>query len=590
MTNKKISIGISDFKKLRDEDYYFVDKSYFIRDIINSSFINLLPRPRRFGKTLNMSMLRYFFEMDYPEWKRSNPKEYAMSVCEDNEAYLPLVKGKTSKNSYLFDGLAIKKWDKYDLYQGHYPVISISLKDAKGLTIESTLYTIGEVLAIEFERHAYLLNKKELFTNRQLKQFHAVMDNEASEVQQKSSLLLLSSMLEIFHKMPVIVIIDEYDSPIHAAYMSGYYSQMIEYMRCLLGSVMKDNTHLMKGVLTGIMQIAKESIFSGLNNLKICNLLETEMNTAFGFTEQETIQLLSNFEMETYKEKVRHWYDGYLFGNEIIYNPWSVLMLADNKEHLFQPYWVNTASDDFLRDLLTESPSEVKCLIETIVKGGSVVSSINDNTVFPELTKSPENVWSFLFYSGYLKATLAERTPGYANKYNLQIPNLEISYVFRSVIKGWISESPVHNYRLEIMLRALINGKTEEFEAGLNEFVINTLSFFDTGGRNVEKVYQAFLLGMLVNLPDYIVDSNREAGLGRYDILLTPVKPDGKGIIMELKTCNPDNGESVQQSLNEALKQINEKQYEAALRKKGITTIQKLAITFDGKKVWIKSI
>ena len=559
MGRKRIAIGISDYKELVENDFYYVDKTDFIRQVIEEgSKITLLPRPRRFGKTLNLSMLRYFFE-------------------------------KTEGNVFrpLFDKKRIREWKDFDKYQGRYPVIMLTLKDCKAGTFEGMLKRIGYELKTEFTRHAYLMDSPAMISNFR-DDFNAVFEGNASQEQLETSLRLLSDLLTLHWGVPPLVLLDEYDTPIHVAFDKGYYETMIGFMRNFMSLVFKDNTSIFRGVITGILRVSKESIFSGLNNIAVFTLLDRQMCTSFGFTQTEVDTILDDYSLSEDKEAVREWYDGYLFGGDVAYNPWSVLNYI-MYGGVFTPYWVNTGSDVLLRHLIAEGPDQVRKGIEALVQGGKITSVINDKLAFPDLASSSSNIWSFMLFSGYLKASDGRMTPDYLMSYTLEVPNKEISTVFYTIIRNWINDGPVKNERLETMLQALDENEMNIFQRLLNEFVVNTLSYYDTNGREPEKVYQAFLLGMLVSNGAYEVSSNRESGLGRYDILLRPRDIHKRGFIMELKVYDPMFDESVDKVLDSALAQIEKKQYESVLRSAGVKDILKMAITFDGKRVWVKT-
>ena len=557
METRRIPIGISDYKELIDEGFYYVDKTDFIRELLeNGSKITLLPRPRRFGKTLNLSMLRYFFEKT------------------DGNVFRP-----------LFDGKRIREWKDFDKHQGQYPVIMLTLKDCKADTFDKALELVASELQKEFFRHKYLLDSPVMdSTYRPI--FQSLLEGNPGEVRMQRSLLLLSELLTAHWGMPPLVLLDEYDTPIHVAFDKGYYDRMIVFMRNFMSMVFKDNTSVFRGVITGILRVSKESIFSGLNNIDVDTLLDRPMCTAFGFTQVDVDTLLDSYSLGDQKSEVKHWYNGYLFGNEVVYNPWSVLNYI-NKGGVFAPYWVNTGSDVLLRHLIAEGPSQVRKGIETLVQGGSLCSVINDKLAFPDLLSSASNIWSFMLFSGYLKASEGRMTPDHLMSYTLGVPNTEVSTVFSTIIRGWINDGPVKNDRLEMMLQALDENDIEAFEEILNEFVVNTLSYYDTNGRDPEKVYQAFLLGMLVSHGSYKVSSNRESGLGRYDILMCPVDVSRRGYIMELKRLRMSS--TVETTLDTALQQIKDKRYAATLHAAGVRDILEMAITFDGKRVWVKT-
>ena len=556
MDRKKLPIGISDYKLLVSEDYYYVDKTDFIRQVVEEgSLITLLPRPRRFGKTLNLSTLRYFFEKT------------------EGNVYRPLFKGKS-----------IEQWKDFDKYQGQYPVIFITLKDCKGETFEEVLLMLAGEIKSEYIRHDYL--QEHIRQEDNLDQFIRLQNRKATPDELAGSMRLLADLLTDYWGMPPLVLLDEYDSPIHVAYDKGYYDRMIGFMRNFMSLVFKDNTNIFRGVITGILRVSKESIFSGLNNISVFSLLDRPMCASFGFTQDETDSVLDDYALGDHKEEVKQWYNGYLFAGITIYNPWSVLnyIMYDG---VLAPYWVNTGSDVLLRHLLADGPSQIRDGVEALIQGDPVRSVINDKLAFPDLLDKATNIWSFLLFSGYLKASDPVMLSNKHYEYKLEVPNLEISTVFETIIQNWIDGGPVKNDRLERMLQALRLGDIEYFEELLNDFLVNTLSYYDTSGRDPEKVYQAFLLGLLAGMSDFEISSNREAGFGRYDILLRPKNGQGQAIIMELKRLRPK--ETVEQALASALKQIEDKQYAATLRDAGFTDILKMAITFDGKQVWIQT-
>ena len=556
MDRKKLPIGISDYKLLVSEDYYYVDKTDFIRQVVEEgSLITLLPRPRRFGKTLNLSTLRYFFEKT------------------EGNVYRPLFKGKS-----------IEQWKDFDKYQGQYPVIFITLKDCKGETFEEVLLMLAGEIKSEYIRHDYL--QEHIRQEDNLDQFIRLQNRKATPDELAGSMRLLADLLTDYWGMPPLVLLDEYDSPIHVAYDKGYYDRMSGFMRNFMSLVFKDNTNIFRGVITGILRVSKESIFSGLNNISVFSLLDRPMCASFGFTQDETDSVLDDYALGDHKEEVQQWYNGYLFAGITIYNPWSVLnyIMYDG---VLAPYWVNTGSDVLLRHLLADGPSQIRDGVEALIQGDPVRSVINDKLAFPDLLDKATNIWSFLLFSGYLKASDPVMLSNKLYEYKLEVPNLEISTVFETIIQNWIDGGPVKNDRLERMLQALRLGDIEYFEELLNDFLVNTLSYYDTSGRDPEKVYQAFLLGLLAGMSDFEISSNREAGFGRYDILLRPKNGQGQAIIMELKRLRPK--ETVEQALASALKQIEDKQYAATLRDAGFNDILKMAITFDGKQVWIQT-
>ncbi len=558
---KKLPVGLSDFKRVIEDDYYYVDKSLLIKELIEQGAqALLLPRPRRFGKTLNLSMLRYFFEKS----------------AEDTSA--------------LFRHLQIwQAGETYTRRQGKHPVIFMSFKDAKAQTWEECLGYLQEVIRKEYKRHDYLLDKNILKKDEQ-GQFARIINSEAEVVEYAGSLSLLSEHLARYHQQKVMLLIDEYDTPIQAGYVNGYYAEVIGFMRNFLSGGLKDNVHLEKGVLTGIMRVAKESIFSGLNNLAVFTLLRSEFSTGFGLTESEVEQALVDFDLVDHQDKIKKWYNGYVFGDRIVYNPWSIINYLNSADKEFRPYWVNTSDNAVIEQLLTRGGVELKAELENLVRGESIEKPIREDVVFKELETKEDLLWSFLLFSGYLKQQ-AQR-PGDFDPAELWcrlvVPNLEVRSLYVSIVQNWFSRR-MENRKLETMLHALIHGDLETFEDLFAELVNNTFSFWDTAGQDAEKVYQAFALGMLIWLAGrYEVKSNRESGFGRYDVMLIPKDQHTAGLIIEFKKINARRGETKESSFAKAFQQIEDKNYAAELQARGVQTIRKMAVVFEGKQVWVE--
>ncbi|QTA79783.1 AAA ATPase-like domain-containing protein [Desulfonema limicola] len=555
MTTKKLPIGLSDFKELIENDYYYIDKTKYIKDIINSSSkILLLPRPRRFGKTLNLSMLKYFFDKSL-----ENHKE-------------------------LFKGLEIEKHEEFELYQGKYPVIFMTFKDVKHSQWEACFSSIKTAVKKEYSRHRYLLETDTLYPEDKI-YFQNILSSELKETGCDQALYNLSEYLHRHYNEKVMILIDEYDTPIHAAYTSGYYNKLIEFIRNFLSAGLKDNTYLFKGVLTGILRVAKESVFSGLNNLGVYTLLDKEFNTFFGFTEPEAAELLKDYDLSNRYNDVSAWYKGYNFGGEVIYNPWSILQFTHRKPKIPSPYWVNTADTGMIDSLATKGGREVKEEIGYLLEGKSVAKPVYESIVLYDLEKRDDLLWSFLLFSGYLK-TAGEK--GQKNTYQLAIPNREVRYIYEEMIIRWFGEK-IESSRIETLLNSLIKGNIDDFEYLLADIVEKVLSFHDTGGTEPEKFYHAFILGLLVWLEDrYEVKSNRESGLGRYDAALIPKDRTKIGIIMEFKKVNERKNETPEQTLKKAMEQIENKKYAAELEAAGIKDIIKIAVAFKGKELWLE--
>ena len=553
---KRLPIGLSDFRKLRENDCHYTDKSLLIRDVVGAyDEVLLFPRPRRFGKTLNLSMLRYFFEKS----------------DEDR--------------STLFDGLAVRDDPLSGAHQGKYPVIWMTFKDAKALSWENMCEGLCGVIAREVERHREILGWKDISPTART-QLISVLERKASERAYQESLMVLSEQLSRYHNKQVVILIDEYDTPLHAGYAKGYYEEIISFLRNFLSGGLKDNEHLFRGVVTGILRVAKESVFSGLNNLGVYTILEEEFGTAFGFTETEVRCLLDAYDLSDRWEEVSHWYDGYLFGDTVIFNPWSVLNYVAKKGRKARPYWVNTASTEIIDDLATRGGRELREEIGLLLEGGSITKPVYDSIVMRDLEKRDNLLWSFLLFSGYLRcAGGAVRK----NFYELMIPNEEVRLIYEDMVDRWFAEKTDSN-QLEEMLMALETGDVRLFGRMLRRIVTQVMSYHDLAGEP-EKVYHALVLGMLVWMSGkYDIRSNRESGYGRYDLMLKPKDVSRQGIIIEFKKVDEEDEdkETPETALKHALEQIEARQYAAELEAAGITDILKLAIAFRGKELWVR--
>lgn len=557
---KKLAIGEDDFKLLRQGNNYFVDKSLFIQEVIDdASPVVLFPRPRRFGKTLNMSMLHYFFT-------NKNVEE----------------------NRQLFQGLDITQSPVFEQYQGQYPVISLSFKSCKGDNFEKIFYSIRAVIAKEFKTHESVLETGKLY-QVELQKFNSIIEEKADESLLSESILLLSELLHRYYQQKVFILIDEYDTPVHEAFLNGFYTQAINFLRTLLGNTLKGNQHLQKGILTGILRVSKESMFSDLNNVEVYSVLNKNYNQYFGFTQSEVDEMLDCYGLYNSKLDVKNWYNGYYFGDVEIYNPWSILSFAKNNGE-FKPYWLSTSSNALVHSLIKDSDKTVKKDIEDVLNNHPVFSKIDENIAFDFLKNNREHILSFLVQTGYLKALYHDFT-GSDIIYQIEIPNSELRKIYHTVVETWFNES-IGSKELDEMLNALIANDIRTFERILSKFVLETLSYFNAGRKTkeVERVFQAFLLGMLIRLTDrYEVYSEKESGYGRFDVSVIPKDKNKQAIIMELKSIDTFNNETKDQTLEAALKQIEDRRYEAAIRQQGCTNIMKVAVTFDGKRVWVKT-
>ncbi len=558
---RKIGIGVSDFRELREAEYLFIDKSPLISEVVDTGAkVLLLPRPRRFGKTLNLSMLRYFFERHEKE-------------------------AEQKKIEALFHGLAIKDTEAFREHFSKYPVIFLTFKDIKERDFQEALSALKRLIRKEINRQASMLSQGMEFRG----ELAEILEGSRETGLYKEALQSLSETLHRTYGVSPVILIDEYDTPIHAAWQYGYYDEMISFMRGLLSGAFKDNPHIFKGIITGILRVAKESIFSDLNNLDVYTILDRAFSDRFGITTHELETLFSEYGLEHRLDEANSWYNGYRFGDTTIFNPWSVLNFVNQNPHRPKPYWANTSSNELVKELITEGSIEIRDNIKKLISGETIDSVINENIVFPGLKKKEHHVYSLLFFSGYLKCE--EEIPDPRRlRCRLAIPNEEVRYIYESIISEWVTQ-PFGNEKLNTMLRALIDGNIDQFQRLLNEFVITTLSFFDAKGKNPEAVFQAFILGMLTNLgEEYEISSNRELGYGRYDVLVLPVNRRGRAVIMELKSISGIYREEPERAIAEATRQVQERGYALELESRGYSSVIKIVVVSDGKKVWVKRV
>jgi hypothetical protein len=554
---KKLPIGLSDFKQVMEDDYYYVDKSLLIKEIVDQGAVALLlPRPRRFGKTLNLSMLRYFFE-------------------------------KTeSDTSALFRHLKIwQAGEEYTKRQGKYPVIYLTFKDVKEANWESALRKIKRLLQAEIARHGEV--RSMLGGEKERRDYYdGLMSLKAEQADYEDGLKQLTHDLARLHHERVVVLIDEYDTPIQAGYLNGYYAEVVGFMRNFLSAGLKDNPHLSKGVLTGIMRIAKESIFSGLNNLEVYSLLSHDFADKFGLTEAEVKQMLRDFHFEEDEESVNQWYNGYRFGSVVIYNPWSIISYLNKRADGFKPYWLNTSDNSLIEQLLTRGGVELKDELECLIRRESVEKPIEENIVFAEIEQQDDALWSFLLFSGYLKY-VGKRQLNDRWFYQLQIPNREVSSIYARLVERWF-KTRFDNKKQQALLQALIKGEIKNFERRFRELVASIFSYHDFGDE-AEKVYQAFVIGLLVWLGgEYEIKSERESGYGRCDLMIIPRDLSRWGYVIEFKKVLADEEEDAERATEKALAQIIERNYAAELESRGVKNIKLLAVIFHGKQVWVK--
>ena len=556
-----ISIGKQDFASLRESNAFYVDKTEFIRTWWEAQDdITLITRPRRFGKTLNMSMLNCFFSLRY------------------------------TKRSDLFEGLNIWKQEKYRQMQGTYPVIFLSFADVKQANAKDAIQKIKKSIAGVCHQFEDLL-EQDVFSETQRRQF-ALISSEMDDVTAQSALQDLSGYLYQYYGKKVILLLDEYDTPMQEAYVQGYWDELSAFIRCLLNSTFKTNPYLERGMMTGITRVSKESIFSDLNNLTVVTTTSERYMDSFGFTEQEVFAALDRFGMGEQKEAVKKWYDGFTFGSQKdIYNPWSITNFL--KEKQFRPYWADTSSNALMNRLIQTAPAEMKNSMEDLLQGQTIVVNFDEQIVFEQLEQDENAIWSLMVASGYLKVEQVEyRGMLLEPWYHLSITNLETNSMFTNMFRGWFRNT-LSSYNG--FVRALLSGNIKEMNLYMNDVALATFGSFDTGTHPSEKAqperfYHGFVLGLLVELRDrYVVHSNRESGYGRYDVMLIPQKKQDPAMILEFKVHDQEAEESLSDTVAEALKQIREKQYDAELIAHGIekSRIHHYGFAFEGKKVLI---
>jgi hypothetical protein len=580
MGMKKIAVGESDFKKIISGNYYYVDKSLFIKEIIDrGETVILIPRPRRFGKTLNISMLKYFYDC-CPEGLPRFPG----TPAADSK---PVTPGNSYKS--LFSSLAIASAGREYLEKmGQHPVIFLTFKNIKEPDWETTYRKIQKLIQDEYIKHDYLLDSPKL-KSLEKEFFEGIIHLNGDREDYENSLGKLLVFLSRYYDKQGVILIDEYDAPVHAGFTNRYYKEIIGFMRNFLCGGLKDTgQYLEKGVITGIMRIAQESIFSGLNNPGVFTLLSEEFNDKFGFTEKEVETMLTDFDVMDRYDDVQRWYNGYNFGGRIIYNPWSITNFLASVGKELKPYWINTSDNEIVENLLSKGGKELKEELEVLIRGETIEEAIDENIVLKDVDTDEDILWSFLLMGGYLKQT-GKRRDAAASKmlYNLCIPNLEVRYTYTRIIRRYFS-SKIESKHLEIMLKALMEGDIALFEEMLQKVVLGVFSYHDLSGEP-EKVYHALVAGMLTWISNtHEIKSNRESGYGRYDIMIIPKDVSQWGFVMEFKKTGKN--ESVKSAVKSALKQIEEKKYQAELVQRGIKKVKRLAVVFKGKEVTVKEV
>ncbi len=574
MPQKFIPLGKDNFKELMEDDCYYVDKTLLIKELLNNkSKVVLFTRPRRFGKTLNLSMLKCFFE------KPEGRKIEANIGIEEAKDY-----------SYLFAGLNIAKESEAMLHQGQYPVVNFSFKKVKAEEFAQAYENLKKEISKEYIKHKYILDVVSLEEFEREKYFN-IINLKASESDYTDAIKDLCKYLYWYYQKSVYVLIDEYDTPLHYAKLNGYYREMINIMRTLMVDGMKDNAAMKQAIITGIMKIAGESIFSSFNNPKTTTISESFCDDQFGFLEEEVLQLLKYFGFEARFEEVKGWYNGYQFGEKIIYNQWSILNFIDNKG-IFKPYWVNTGDTDLIKKSLQLDITQSKKNLEILLRGERIKVEIDQNIVYEDVLNDVSKSYSFLYHAGYLKGSWIEST-----KYYVEIPNYEVAEVFKGMLKNWLNQDLFKQGDLvKNFIESMLNKDEAIFNIKLNRILLNSASYYDTNVKGAnetkeeqeetkyENFYHGIILGIMLNLEeDYQVESNKEYGLGKPDIVVIPRDSSKEGYILEFKRARKKERIGLTALTKAAHKQIIEKKYEAGLDKKALSWV-KIGIGCKGKE------
>ena len=551
---KTLPLGYEDFKEVIDEQLYFVDKTMFIRDIIrNKSKNNLITRPRRFGKTLNLSMLKYFFDITEKE------------------------------NAYLFDGLKVSEYyDELERYRNTHPVISLSMKCAKQPSFRNAVYNLCVEIRSQFRRQKYIL-KSDTVDMYDKNDFETMLSAEPDALKFNESIKLLSSCLYQYYGTKVIILIDEYDVPLESAYFSGYYDEMVSFIRSLFESALKTNPALEFSVITGCLRISKESIFTGLNNLDVNTILSGLYSEYFGFLQPEVDELMSYYSITEKMPEMKRWYDGYMFGKTEVYNPWSVISQTKawslDRDAFAAAWWANSSSNNIIRTLVGKSDAETREALERLMNGDSIETHLSETVTYGDLTYGDENIWSFLFFTGYLKLNNVVKSgeeTGEQAIYSLTIPNLEIKSCYREIIMQYFDRCKREVDR-EALLKALLDGDAEGFAEQISKLLKRSISFYD----NKESFYHGLISGLLTGAGDYKLESNRETGSGRSDLILYQQGRFINAVILEFKVCREN--EEIDKAAKRALEQIDERGYAAEPEMRGYRNIIKYGVAFKNK-------
>ena len=554
ISRKALPIGVEEFDDMI-KDYYYVDKTLLIKDILDKKGkVNLFTRPRRFGKSLNISMLQHFFD----------------NLMADQ--------------AHLFNGLDISKVsDNYLSHQNNYPVIKLGLKDVEGASFASAMKMMVTEIANEYDRHAYLLESSQL-RKKEKEVFEKILDKEVALEDYKDGLRFLSRCLEKHYSKKVIILIDEYDVPLEKSHFEGYYPEMVTFIRGFFSAALKTNKSLHFSVITGCLRVSKESIFTGLNNLNVISITSGNYGEYFGFTEDEVEQMLTYYELTHKGDEMRAWYNGYVFGNKVVYNPWSSIKYLSDMLYaevdLPFPHWSNTSSNAIVQDLITISDHHVKEEIEALIAGHTITKPIKEDIVYADILKNMDNLWSFLFFTGYLKA-VSKSQIDVQTYIELAIPNKEILYIYQTKWIEWFDEL-VKTTDLTHLYRAVLAGDTPTFQHELSDMLKKTISYLDSQ----EAFYHGFLAAVMSTLSDYVTKSNRESGNGRSDLFMRPVSIRQPAVVIEVKVAK--EAKDLTSQCERALAQIEAQKYEDELRRDGYTNVIKYGIAFYRKNCEIK--